>query len=267
MNITLDYAYNPAQRQWGETKAIKLINAKLSSKDNDYTTLLQSFKKFNNDFKKIALRSPSDSLEPAWINGWLPALDSAAIYSFLALNNPSLYLEIGSGNSTKFARKAIKDHSLKTKIISIDPKPRANIDKLCDEVHRIPCEQMEHGFFTKMPCDTVLFVDNSHRSFQNSDVTVFFLEILSVLPKGVIWGIHDIFLPEDYPAEWLERYYNEQYLLGAYLLGGGGLDKVLLPSYYIYKNEPLNREGAAIFEDVYFKDIEKYGVGFWMSRN
>ena len=35
-------------------------------------------------------------------------------------------------------------------------------------------------------------------------------------------GIHDIFLPEDYPPQWADRYYSEQYLLAAWLLGGGG---------------------------------------------
>ena len=37
-------------------------------------------------------------------------------------------LEIGSGNSTKFARRAIRDHRLCTRITSIDPHPRAEID-------------------------------------------------------------------------------------------------------------------------------------------
>ena len=36
----------------------------------------------------------------------------------------------------------------------------------------------------------------------NSDVTVFFCEILSVLPKGLVFGFHDIYLPFDYPDIW-----------------------------------------------------------------
>ncbi len=34
-------------------------------------------------------------------------------------------------------------------------------------------------------------------------------------------AVHDIFLPDDYPPEWADRYYSEQYLLAAWLLGGG----------------------------------------------
>ena len=61
----------------------------------------------------------------------------------------------------------------------------------------------------------MVFIDNSHRAFQNSDVTVFFTEVLPALPAGVAYGIHDIFLPDDYPAGWSDRFYNEQYLLAA----------------------------------------------------
>ena len=40
-------------------------------------------------------------------------------------------MQIGSGNSTKIARKAINDQKLKTKITSIDPHPRIEIDLIC----------------------------------------------------------------------------------------------------------------------------------------
>ena len=114
-----------------------------------------------------------------------------------------------------FARQAIRDNALRTKIISIDPFPRANIEALCDEIIRLPCEYVPSDFFDSLASDDILFVDNSHRAFPNSDVTVFFTEILPNLPKGLIYGLHDIFLPWDYPDEWRERFYNEQYLLSS----------------------------------------------------
>ena len=80
--------------------------------------------------------------EPTWVNGWLPGLDSAALYTILARTDPALYLEVGSGNSTKFARRAIEDHGLRTRLVSIDPQPRAEIDALCDEVVRSPADPL-----------------------------------------------------------------------------------------------------------------------------
>lgn len=64
-----------------------------------------------------------------------------------------------------------------------------------------------------------MFFDGSHRCFQNSDVTAFFLDVMPRLPSGILIGIHDILWPQDYPPGWKDRYYSEQYVLGAYLLG------------------------------------------------
>ncbi len=68
------------------------------------------------------------------------------------------------------------------------------------------------SFFTTLYGEDMIFVDNSHRSFQNSDVTVFFREVFPIFNPDCHYGIHDIFLPNDYPEEWLARYYNEQYV-------------------------------------------------------
>ena len=65
-------------------------------------------------------------------------------------------------------------------------------------------------------------------SVQKSDATVFFTEILPKLSGGTMVGLHDIFLPHDYPADWLGRYYSEQYLLASWLLGGTRL-RIELP--------------------------------------
>ena len=54
------------------------------------------------------------------------------------LRHAKRLVEVGSGYSTKFARRAIDDHSLRSRITSIDPAPRAEIDGLCDSVIRGP---------------------------------------------------------------------------------------------------------------------------------
>jgi len=45
--------------------------------------------------------------------------------------------------------------------------------------------------------------------FQNSDATVFFLDVLPRLKPGVVVHVHDIFWPFDYPSIWRARYYSE----------------------------------------------------------
>jgi predicted O-methyltransferase YrrM len=147
------------------------------------------------------------------VNNWFPPFDGASLYGLIAERSPRRYIEIGSGMSTRFARQAINDLNLQTRITSIDPHPRADIDRLCDEVVRSRMEEVSREFWEGIGPEDLIFVDNSHRSFPNPDVTVFFSEVMPAFRPGTTWGMHDIFLPWDYPDEWRHRFYNEQYLL------------------------------------------------------
>jgi len=182
-------------------------------------------------------------------------------------NRPDVYLEIGSGNSTKFARYAIEHFNLGTRIISIDPEPRAEINALCDEIHRTALEDIDTGIFERLPQKTVLFIDSSHRAFQNSDTTVYFTEILPSLPRDTVFGVHDIFLPYDYPEHWIgeKRYYNEQYLLACWLLAGGGIDTVL-PNAYTYFSEISNKVLADLWSSPEMNGAETFGCIYWGKR-
>jgi hypothetical protein len=128
-------------------------------------------------------------------------------------------------------------------------------------------EDVAQEFWESIGPGDILFIDNSHRSFPNSDVTVFFSEVLPALKPGAIWGLHDIFLPWGYPEEWSDRYYNEQYLLQAYLLRGGGDDEILLPVRWA-KDQPglLGILEALRARKDLFRDLEPNGGCFWMQR-
>ena len=53
-----------------------------------------------------------DEYTPHWLNNWFPAFDAAVLYGTLIRQRPRRYIEIGSGISTKFARRAINYHGL-----------------------------------------------------------------------------------------------------------------------------------------------------------
>ena len=197
-----------------------------------------------------------------WRNDWLSSLDGASLYGLVALRNPSIYMEVGSGNSTMFVRQAIRNHGLRTKIVSIDPYPRADIDKICDEVIRHPLEDASVEVFDRLSGDDMLFVDNSHLALPNSDVSVFFLEVLGRLPKGLIYGVHDIFLPEDYPSEWAPRGYNEQHLLAAYLFGGADGDEIVLPVCHAARDAELMQPLA----ELWAMGLHPFGGAFWLRK-
>ena len=201
--------------------------------------------------------------EPRWWNGWIPGLDAAALYARLVQERPRTYMEVGSGNSTSFARRAISDHGLPTKIVSIDPHPRAAIDAICDEVVRSPVEDVDLAVFERLRPGDVLFVDNSHRVLQNSDATVMFMEVLPSLPAGVHVQFHDIFLPDDYPDAWNDRYYSEQYVLAAFVLGGDAVFRTELPCWYVTHHAP---DLAAIVTPLFERlpGAERHGHSFWV---
>jgi len=207
---------------------------------------LESFAPFAGDLARIPQTSTSD-VEPRWGNSFFSALDATALYAMLASRRPALLLEVGSGTSTLFAAEAIRRHQLNTRLVSIDPQPRRAIDQVCTEVIRQPFEALPLSTFDRLRPGDILFIDSSHRCLMNSDVTALFLEILPGLPHGVIVHFHDIFLPWDYPAFWGSRYYSEQYLLAAWLMGAAPPCRLLLSNTFASLHAPLRAEVDRVF--------------------
>ena len=120
--------------------------------------------------------------------------------------------------------------------------------------------------FTTLKQGDTVFIDNSHRSFMNSDVTTVMLDILPQLKPGVRIGIHDIFLPFDYFQSWSERGYNEQYLLACYLIANPKYFRIDLPSFWAFKRG-LFEENLDI--DLTFLDkklLQRAPSSFWMTK-
>jgi hypothetical protein len=238
--ISVDYRVWPRPRYgYGEPSNPHLCKL-LERGRQRYEQQLREFLGFREHFARIPRLEPDDPRQPFWSNTYIPPLDGISTYSMLALHRPAHLLEIGSGNSTKFAWRAIVDHDLPTRITSIDPVPRSPCDALCDRRIRSRLEDADLSIFEELDSGDILYVDGSHRCFPNSDVTVLFLEVLPRLCSGVIVAMHDILLPRDYPPRWMKRYYSEQYVLGAYMLGKGEAFDALLPTSFISQDEALS---------------------------
>jgi hypothetical protein len=261
----LDYPINLRQR-WSQDHPHQTLYDIINENRDVYTYNLKSFLQLSEYLTLIPERQldGADSIEPYWINQWLPALDGVALYGFIALNKPKLYIEVGSGYSTKFARKAIVDHGLETKIVSIDPRPRAEINKICDEIIRKPVEEIDLEVFDRLEANDILFIDNSHRVFMNSDVTTIFLDVIPRLKPGVMLEIHDVWLPYDYPVEWSHRYYSEQYLLAAYILAKGQRFDTILPNMFITHSDDLKNILSPLWKRAEMKNVLTSGGSFWM---
>ena len=185
--------------------------------------LLNSFY-FHNELKSIPENFISET-EFNHKNGSFESGDADYLYSLIRIKKPSKIIEIGSGHSTKIARLAISknkstNNNYSCNHICIEPYEMPWLEKIGVEVIRKRVEHIEISFFTQLEMNDILFIDSSHMIRPQGDVLFEFLEILPILKKGVIVHIHDIFSPRDYLEEWVineNRFWNEQYILGAFL--------------------------------------------------
>lgn len=267
-NLFLEYKVDFKPR-WGHGKPAHQDLYKIIDSNRDaYKALLSKALLLKESVWAIKdSKSETDLSKPTWNNGFLPGLDIIGIYTLLAEFKPKKYIEIGSGNSTKVAYKAKVEQNLDTEIISIDPMPRAEIDKVADKMIREPFENIDFDILDQLNENDILFVDNSHRILPNSDSMVFFLEILPRLKKGVIVHIHDVYLPYDYPQFMCDRFYSEQYGLAMYILANPKKYETILPNYFIFEDKELSELIAPIWEHDNLKGVERHGGSYWIKIN
>ena len=237
---------------------------RIESGRDGYRQWLRRFLSFGDALRRIPL-TRCDATTPCWDNAWFPGLDAVTLYGLMACTKPARYLEIGSGFSTMFARRAVTDQRLDCRITSIDPCPRADISSLCDQVYRRPLETVDPSVYEVLEPGDILFVDGSHHLFMNSDVAVVFLEILPRIKPGVLVHFHDIWLPHDYPVRWADRYYNEQYMLATLLLFGDQYD-IVLPNRFITDDDELSGVLAPLWATSELAAAPRHGGSFWIRR-
>lgn len=263
--IYLDYEVNCVPRYGYGKPPHPLLYEIIDRNRQGYRNLLESFLAYRDDLLRIPL-DPRTVEDPSWHNVWMAGLDAVALYSLLRNNGPDRYIEVGSGYSTRFARRAIRDHGLRTHLTSIDPNPRAEIDALCDRVLRERLEDTELGLFDELDAGDIVFFDGSHRSFMNSDVTVAFLEVLPRLRAGVFVQFHDICLPWDYPPQFREMYYSEQYLLASYLLAEGPSIEIVLPNFFVSIEPELHHVLDPVWDRFTWSAAPTNGLSFWIKK-
>ena len=263
--IYLDYPVSPAARYgWGRPMHCGLTDL-LERNRARYAALIERLAECGAGLGAIPVLAASAGT-PYWQNGYLQDLDAAMAYAIPKLFGSRRYVEIGSGNSTKFVRQSVADHSLDLHIVSIDPSPRSEIDELCDAIQRVGLEDAPLEIFRTLEANDVLFIDGSHRCFQNSDVTVVFMEILPYLEPGVLVYFDDVFLPADYPPEWSRRHYSEQYLLAVLLLTDQERRyEVLFPASFSFMDEALRSITDRFWADLGIPGFTRTAPnGFWL---
>jgi hypothetical protein len=175
-------------------------------------------------------------------NGTFGSIDGEILYCMVRYFKPRRTFEIGSGNSTYLSAQAIlrnreENKDYECELAAIDPYPNSvlkagfpGFSKLIpEEVQNVPISK-----FGELKENDILFIDSSHILKIGSDVQREYLEILPRLNKGVLIHAHDIFLPSEYPKEWIHkqyRFYTEQYLVQAFLTFNSAFEILWMGSY------------------------------------
>ncbi|TNE39923.1 MAG: class I SAM-dependent methyltransferase [Alphaproteobacteria bacterium] len=255
----IPYRYADSLPKAGARGPYKAIEAAMKAREDAIKSLLDELSAYRAEFEDFkALPAP----EPRWEQDWFPRLDAAMAYLMVRKEKPKRIVEVGSGHSTRFMARAIRDGGLDTHFTAIDPAPRAPIESLPIEVVRKTLHDAPEVPFDALRAGDFLFIDSSHIAMPGSDVDLLFLDILPRLPTGVFVHIHDIFLPHDYPESWDWRGYNEQQATAPLFLGGGY--ELVFSSCYVGRYMKAALEASAV-RDLPLPD-GAYETSLWLQK-
>ncbi len=183
-----------------------------------------------------------------WLhNNSYESVDAETLYAILRHLKPTRVYELGSGASSHvihIAALANTEEGGPLEHTVFDPFPyRASPmgPVLSATTHPIRAEDLDPARFSALQAGDVLFVDTTHTVRTGGDVTHIFLEILPRLAPGVVIHVHDVFLPYEYPRDWVvdeRRAWAEQYLLQAFLAFNSDFE-VLMPNYALARAAPV----------------------------
>ena len=224
--------------------------------------VLEGVSKYQDRLARLANPS-SNEVGYSFNNEYFSSPDADVLYTVVREFRPHRIVEVGSGHSTKICRQATIDGSLKTRITSIDPFPRQEVGGLADDIHPVEVERLpDLQAFKSLGENDVLFIDSSHLIKTGNDVVFLYLNVIPELAPGVLIHIHDVFLPYDYPEDWVVEMrweWNEQYLVQA-LLTFSRQFEVIWPGYYLQRTRPDFRH--------YFPHMASRRAGsLWLRKN
>ncbi|THD76128.1 MAG: class I SAM-dependent methyltransferase [Phenylobacterium sp.] len=206
-----------------------------------------------------------------WLhNGSYESVDAETLYAILRDLKPRRVYELGSGVSSHVIHAAGLANAQQGKSLEhtiFDPFPYQS--GLMGPVpgataHAVRAEDIDPGQFSALQAGDVLFVDTTHTVRTGGDVTHIFLEILPRLVVGVTVHVHDIFLPYEYPKDWVidkRRAWAEQYLLQAFLAFNHAFE-VVMPNYAVSRAAP---EALKCLIPSFDPQTVRPG-GFWIRR-
>jgi predicted O-methyltransferase YrrM len=276
INISINHYHEPLpdikmlnEDLWNNKSELVGINIDEEVQINLLTLFLSNFKE---EYDGIPKDKASVSYCYYINNYFIGPVDAEILYCMIRYFKPKKIFEIGSGNSTYLSAQAItknKEHNNKyeCELVAIDPYPneilKAGFPGLSKLMHK-EVQDVPLSEFKKLTKNDILFIDSSHVLKIGNDVQYEYLEILPRLNAGVIVHLHDIFLPAEYPREWVlkeHRFWTEQYILQAFLEFNESFEVLWAGSYMNIKHPDLLKKAFSSY-----KIDEKYIGSLWIRK-
>jgi methyltransferase family protein len=222
------------------------------------------FPLYKNEFGRIPTDPATGSNAFYLKNNRFEGLDPMLAYCMVRHFNPRQIIEVGGGYSTLLLAQAAQQNG-NTALHCIEPYPEDFLMKGAAGLTTLRAQRVEEvdlTVFSRLEARDVLFIDTSHVVKIGGDVNFLFLEVLPRLKPGVIVHLHDIFLPFEYPRDWViaeHRFWTEQYLLQAFLTFNSEFEVMVSAGYL---NAYYLEELKALFP----KCEPWFGGSFWMRR-
>ena len=180
-----------------------------------------------------------------WDNGMYGPVESEVLYALVRREKPARILELGSGYSSLIIAAACRRNAAEgqpSHYVAFDPHPRAFVEQGIDgmdSIESLAATDVPQEQFDALRTGDVLFIDTTHTVKIAGDVNRLLLEVLPTLPPGVLVHVHDIFLPYEYPREFIDQQciWQEQYLLQA-LLSENRNFEIVFPAHAVGRERP-----------------------------
>jgi len=262
----VDPAELDVSRLWPQEPQVLGIDFNDSSHEH---VLREVFPRFMRDYDYPERLEETSELKQFYTRnsefGWL---DSRTLFVLLREWKPQRMIEVGSGFSTLLAAD-VNSRFLggTTEITCIEPYPRTFLTQGIPGVARLLTDKVQNvalNEFEELQAGDILFIDSSHVAKTGSDVNFLYFDVMPRLAKGVRIHIHDIFLPCEYPRQWVideNRSWNEQYLLRALLMHSNAFRVIFGGSYANWRFPELVQEALA-----HPRGLCLPGCSLWIER-
>jgi hypothetical protein len=160
-------------------------------------------------------------------NGMYGPGDAELLYAMVRRFTPARMIELGSGFTTLAAAEACARNAAdgaSCRYDVYDPYPRDLVAPDAEwptATHELRAQDVPGDAFLELGDRDLLIVDTTHVVKLAGDVNRVILDVLPRLAAGVVVHFHDIWLPWEYHRGLVAElgFWNEQYLLQAYLSG------------------------------------------------